>query len=74
MSVPSYHAVYEFLHLLNTQKRKIVKANLKYMSGRFNYLSGNLLVAKKKLTFSLWNGPIDMKIKSDAKQFLEKLS
>jgi len=64
MSVPSYHAVFEFLNTLNMNQRKIVKANLKYMSGRFNYLSGNLFVAKKKLIFSLFNGRIDLKIKS----------
>ena len=53
MSLPTLKATQDFLHLLNNKQQKKLKANIKYISGRFNYLNFNYKQAKKDLVFAL---------------------
>jgi glycosyltransferase involved in cell wall biosynthesis len=57
MSVPSQHAAAEFIPLLIPQQKKRFEANLSYTRGRFNYLAGNYMSAKKNLIICILNGP-----------------
>ena len=51
MSIPIGFAIKEFLPLLNEREKKIIEENLQFISSKFNYLSGNIREAKKKLFF-----------------------
>jgi len=64
MSVPTSYAIDEFLCMLNKQQKNKVQANIKYTSGRFNFLAGNIATANKNLRFSLRYGRALIKIKS----------
>ena len=64
MSEPVLHAVGEFLNLLSLEQKIKVEAELKYIKGRFEYLAGNTIYAKKNLLFSFLYGRIFIKIKS----------
>ncbi len=64
MSLPMRHAVTEFLPRLNNKQKKKVEANLRYSSGRFNYLNLNFDKAKKELYYVLQNGNFSLKIRS----------
>jgi len=64
MSVPMRHAVSEFLPRLNDKQKLKVEANLKYSSGRFNYLNCSYNKAKKDLFYVLKNGNNSLKIRS----------
>jgi hypothetical protein len=56
MSVPSQHAVAEFIDLLNPQQKIRFEASLSYTRGRFNYLAGNYKVAKEDLLIAMRYG------------------
>ncbi len=47
MSIPLSFAIKEFLPLLNEKEKKILSANLQFISGKFSYSLGNYLEAKK---------------------------
>jgi len=64
MSLPVKHAVAEFLAKLSYKQKLKVKANFKYLSGRFNYLNCNYKKAKKNLFFVLQNGNSPLKIRA----------
>jgi glycosyltransferase involved in cell wall biosynthesis len=64
MSKPTFHAVEKFLPLLCMRDRIKVKSMIRYMNGRFNYLNGNYIYAKKILQNILFYGCIKHKIKS----------
>lgn len=64
MSKPSRYAVKSFLHTLNGSEKNITEANLKYSSGRYNYLNGNTKVARNEFIFTLRNGLFYLKVKS----------
>lgn len=49
MSIPLSFAIEEFLPLLSKKEKKILSANLQFISGKFSYSLGNYLEAKKKL-------------------------
>jgi glycosyltransferase involved in cell wall biosynthesis len=49
MSIPLSFAIEEFLPLLSEKEKKILSANLQFISGKFSYLLGDYLEAKKKL-------------------------
>jgi glycosyltransferase involved in cell wall biosynthesis len=49
MSVPIRHAAADFIDLLNPQQKNKFEVNLSYTRGRFNYLVGNYIAAKKDL-------------------------
>tara|TARA_B100000795_G_scaffold269901_1_gene261020 strand:+ start:4590 stop:5495 length:906 start_codon:yes stop_codon:yes gene_type:complete len=64
MSIPTRHAVSEFIKIL-TQKQKLkLEANMKYTSGRFNYINCNYKKAKKELFFAFKNGNNSIKLRS----------
>jgi glycosyltransferase involved in cell wall biosynthesis len=64
MSIPSRHAVYEFLKILNKTQKLKLESNLKYQSGRFNYLQSNFKKAKKDLLFVFQKGNYALKIRA----------
>lgn len=64
MSVPGRVAAAEFIHLLSDQQKIKFEANLRYTTGRFNYLAGNFKGAKEHLLFSLQHGHSMLKMKS----------
>ena len=64
MSLPGWRAVENFLWHLSPQKKNKAEANLRYSSGRFNFLIKNFSVAKRDLTFSLRYGRFSIKFKS----------
>ncbi len=59
MSAPTRCAASDFLDLLNPQQKNKFEANLSYKRGRFNYLTGNFVAAKKDLLIVIkrrkWN-------------------
>ena len=64
MSLPTLKATQDFLHLLNNKQQKKLKANIKYISGRFNYLNFNYKQAKKDLVFALRFSSFKLRLKS----------
>ena len=64
MSLSGRHAVTEFLEILSYQEKLKLESNLRYQSGRFNYLSYNLKKSKKDLLFVLKNGNISLRIRA----------
>ena len=63
MSIPARHAVADFLGFLCKKQRNKLEANLKYTSGRHQYLSNNFAQAKNDLTFSMHHGKLALKPK-----------
>ncbi len=64
MSYSSKRATSEFSLLLNEKQKIKLKAKIKYISGRYNYIHGNFRKSKIELLFSTKNGNIYVKIKS----------
>jgi glycosyltransferase involved in cell wall biosynthesis len=64
MSIPTYHAAYEYLYKLNVKQRIKFDSRIKYTAGRYDYLLGEYLKARKNLLFSLRYGQALIKIKS----------
>jgi len=64
MSMPYRRATYNFLSVLNNKQKIKMETNIKYLSGRFNYLSLNYKKAKKDLLFVLKYGSFKLKTKS----------
>ena len=64
MSLSGWEAIGEFLDILQVKEKLKAKANLKYTSGRFNYLSGNITKAIKDLHFVVKHGSTSIKLKS----------
>ena len=64
MSVPMRRAADEFINFLSTQDKNRFNANWKYTKGRFEYLAGNTLIARRNLLSSLRYGRLLIKIKS----------
>jgi glycosyltransferase involved in cell wall biosynthesis len=64
MSVSERCAVKEFNHLLSEQQALKVEANIKYTSGRFNYLACNYDEALADMKFVLQHANFCLKVKS----------
>lgn len=64
MSIPYRHATYSFLSVLSKNQKIKLEANIRYLSGRFNYLNLNYKQAKKDLLYTFRNGFLFLKIKS----------
>ena len=64
MSIPTQKATQDFLHILNNKQKKKIEANIKYISGRFNYLNFNYNQAKKDLLFVLKSSSFKLRLKS----------
>jgi glycosyltransferase involved in cell wall biosynthesis len=64
MSIPLENAVKEFINILNEKEKKLLESNLRYASGRYQYLNDNQLKAKEDLLFVLFNGSFELKLKS----------
>jgi glycosyltransferase involved in cell wall biosynthesis len=65
MSVSVRHAAAEFIDLLSSQQKNKFEASLRYTVGRFNYLAGNYIEAKKELLlFLISDGQPIMALKS----------
>ena len=64
MSMPTQKATQDFLNVLNYKQKKKLEANIKYISGRFNYLNFNYKQAKKDLVFVLSNSSFKLRLKS----------
>jgi hypothetical protein len=57
-------ATYKFLSVLDNNQKKKLEANIKYISGRFNYLNLNYKQAKKDLLFVLRSSSFKLRLKS----------
>lgn len=64
MSLSGRHAVSEFLEILNYKQKLKLEARLRYQSGRFSYLNGNFIKAKKDLLFVLKNSNLSLRIRA----------
>ena len=64
MSFPTNLAIAEFIPLIEKNIQETVHANIKYISGRFNYLKGNYAEAINDLLFCVKYGRYQLKIKS----------
>jgi glycosyltransferase involved in cell wall biosynthesis len=64
MSVPIQNAVAEFFESLSPQQRNKFIANLRYTKGRFDFLAGNYVDAKKNLTICILNGSRKTRLKA----------
>ncbi|EDZ59696.1 glycosyltransferase [Candidatus Pelagibacter sp. HTCC7211] len=64
MSMPTQKATQDFLCILNNKQKKKLEANIKYISGRFNYLNFNYKQAKKDLVFVLRYSSFKLRLKS----------
>jgi len=64
MSLPSRQATYKFLSVLNKEQKIKLEAQIRYSSGRFNYLKYNYKKAKKDLLFVLKFSSYKLKVKS----------
>jgi glycosyltransferase involved in cell wall biosynthesis len=64
MSVSTRFAVGEFVHLLTEKQKHKLEANLRYVSGRFNYLASHYYIAKNNFLFVIIHGRLILKIKS----------
>ena len=64
MSPPIRCAVAEFIDFLSEQQKLKLESNLRYTSGRFNYLSGNYKASKKDLIFTLFRGRMLLRIRA----------
>jgi glycosyltransferase involved in cell wall biosynthesis len=64
MSVPARLAANEFIDLLSPSQKNKFEANLSYTRGRFNYLAGNYIVARKDLLMAIKHGQFKLMPKS----------
>lgn len=64
MSIPLRKATDEFLNDLNDKQKKKLESNIRYLSGRYNYLNFNYDMAKRDLKFTLYHGLFSLKLKS----------
>ena len=64
MSQSYKFATHQFLPLLNKEQKIKLETNIRYSSGRFNYLNNFYKKAKKDLLFVLKFGSINLKFKS----------
>lgn len=64
MSIPSRFACLEFINTLNSEQKLKMESNLRYMAGRFAFISGDIRTARKDLLFCLYFGNFFIKIKS----------
>lgn len=64
MSLSIRQATYKFLSVLDNKQKMKLESNIRYLSGRFNYLNFNYKKAKKDLLFTLRNGVFSLKLKS----------
>lgn len=55
MSVSTRYAVSEFCHLLNEKQLLALEVNLRYARGRFNYMGGDYLEAKRDFGYCMIN-------------------
>jgi len=70
MSVPARYAVADFVALLSSSEKRLLEANLRYSSGRFNFLAGNYIEAQSHLLFGLKQGLKGIKIRSAVLLFM----
>jgi glycosyltransferase involved in cell wall biosynthesis len=64
MSLPTSHALVGFIDLLSQKQRRKLEAELSYTRGRFNYLSGNFIEARKYLWDALKYTKFSIKFKA----------
>ena len=64
MSLPVQHATSQFLSSLNSKQQMQLESNIRYLSGRFNYLNFNYKIAKKDLLFTLIHGLYYLKLRA----------
>lgn len=64
MSLSYRIATNKFLYLLNSEQKIQLEANIKYLSGRFNYLNLKYKRAKKDLLFVIKYSSLKLKVKS----------
>jgi glycosyltransferase involved in cell wall biosynthesis len=64
MSLAWQRSVAEFISLLTDNQTIKLEASFRYTSGRYKYLMGNYIAAKKDFKYSIKNGLILVKIKS----------
>ena len=64
MSIPTKNAVNEFKKFLTYKENLKLEANIKYMSGKFNYKKKDFISARKDLLFVLKNGNRALKFRS----------
>lgn len=64
MSIPTRHALAEFIDHLSPYQKKKCLVNLTYTKARFDYLSNNYASAKKNLSICIFNGPPKIKVKA----------
>ena len=64
ISLPMRQATYKFLSILDNKKKIKLESNIRYLSGRLNYLNINYKKAKKDLLFTLRNGTFSLRLKS----------
>jgi glycosyltransferase involved in cell wall biosynthesis len=57
-------ATHKFLSVLNSEQKIKLEANIKYLSGRFNYLNLNYKKAQKDLLFVIRYSSLKLKVKS----------
>jgi glycosyltransferase involved in cell wall biosynthesis len=64
MSAPTRHAAAEFMDLLSPHQKNKFEANLSYTRGRFNYLAGNYIAARKDLLIAMKHSQFTLILKS----------
>ena len=64
ISLSMRQATYKFLSILDNKQKIKLESNIRYLSGRFNYLNINYNNAKKDLLFTLRNGAFSLRLKS----------
>lgn len=64
ISLSMRQATCKFLSILDNKKKIKLESNIRYLSGRFNYLNFNYKNAKKDLMFTLRNGTFSLRLKS----------
>lgn len=58
------HAVLDFVGNLNQSERHKLESNLRYMSARFGFISGNFSDAKKNVMYTICHGRNSLKLRS----------
>ena len=64
MSLPVRHATSKFSSSLNNKQKIKLESNIRYLSGRYNYLNSNYRIAKKDLLFTLRHGLYYLKLRA----------
>lgn len=64
MSQPIQQATYKYTSILNNGQKIKLESNIKYLSGRYNYLNYHYKKSKKDLLFTLRNGVFSLRLKS----------